>query len=105
MANVPELFDITGQIEEDARRASLDQPGSSKTSNVPAQPQPTLGEEVNEVIGQLGRFWGGFQKQVGHMQSIQPIYLPTRSEPSRFAACQERPPLGGRNGTQRSRLA
>ena len=26
--------------------------------------QPTLNEEVNQVIGQLGRFWGGFRKQV-----------------------------------------
>lgn len=26
--------------------------------------QPTLNEEVSQVIGQLGRFWGGFRKQV-----------------------------------------
>lgn len=25
--------------------------------------QPSLNQEVNEVIGQLGRFWGGFRKQ------------------------------------------
>ncbi|KAJ2931289.1 hypothetical protein H1R20_g5786, partial [Candolleomyces eurysporus] len=25
--------------------------------------QPSLNEEVNQVIGQLGRFWGGFKKQ------------------------------------------
>ncbi|KIM40232.1 hypothetical protein M413DRAFT_446403 [Hebeloma cylindrosporum] len=25
--------------------------------------QPSLNEEVNQVIGQLGRFWGGFRKQ------------------------------------------
>jgi hypothetical protein len=29
----------------------------------PAQNQQTLNEEVNQVIGQLGRFWGGFRKQ------------------------------------------
>ncbi|KAH7339804.1 hypothetical protein B0J17DRAFT_656847 [Rhizoctonia solani] len=63
MANLPELFDIADQLEQDERRASLDQPGSSRSVNAPAQPQQTLGEEVNEVIGQLGRFWGGFQKQ------------------------------------------
>ncbi|KAF8161230.1 hypothetical protein B0H34DRAFT_673223 [Crassisporium funariophilum] len=35
----------------------------SATPN-PNQPeQPTLNEEVNQVIGQLGRFWGGFRKQ------------------------------------------
>ncbi|CUA66665.1 hypothetical protein RSOLAG22IIIB_00106 [Rhizoctonia solani] len=63
MANLPELFDIADQLQEDERRASHDQPGSSRSANAPAQPQQTLGEEVNEVIGQLGRFWGGFQKQ------------------------------------------
>lgn len=63
MANVPELFDIAEQIQEDERRASIDQPGPSGSSNAAAQPQQSLGEEVNEVIGQLGRFWGGFQKQ------------------------------------------
>ncbi|CAE6512809.1 unnamed protein product [Rhizoctonia solani] len=63
MANLPELFDIADQLQEDERRASLDQPGSSRSANAPVQPQQTLGEEVNEVIGQLGRFWGGFQKQ------------------------------------------
>ena len=26
--------------------------------------QPTLNEEMNEVVGQLGRLWGGFRKQV-----------------------------------------
>ncbi|KAG9123714.1 hypothetical protein FRC07_014184 [Ceratobasidium sp. 392] len=65
MANVPELFDIAEQIQEDERRASLDQPGSSRpsTSATAAAPQQSLEEEVNEVIGQLGRFWGGFRKQ------------------------------------------
>jgi len=29
-----------------------------------AAEQPSLNEEVNQVIGQLGRFWGGFRKQV-----------------------------------------
>lgn len=28
-----------------------------------APEQPSLNEEVNQVIGQLGRFWGGFRKQ------------------------------------------
>jgi hypothetical protein len=27
------------------------------------QPEQTLNEEVSEVIGQIGRFWGGFRKQ------------------------------------------
>lgn len=38
----------------------------SATPNVdlPGRDQPSLNEEVNQVIGQLGRFWGGFRKQV-----------------------------------------
>ncbi|KAF8897080.1 hypothetical protein CPB84DRAFT_1681853 [Gymnopilus junonius] len=36
----------------------------STTPNPANQPeQPSLNEEVNQVIGQLGRFWGGFRKQ------------------------------------------
>lgn len=27
-------------------------------------PEPSLNEEVNQVVGQLSRFWGGFRKQV-----------------------------------------
>ena len=27
------------------------------------QPEQSLDEEVSQVIGQLGRFWGGFKKQ------------------------------------------
>lgn len=76
MANVPELFDIAEQIQEDERRASLDQSGSSRPStSAPVQAnQQSLGEEVNEVIGQLGRFWGGFQKQVRGLLLLQIVY-------------------------------
>ena len=37
---------------------------------VVGQSSPTLNEEVTEVIGQLGRFWGGFRKQVCHHAPI-----------------------------------
>ena len=39
---------------------------ATSASPNPEQPaeQPSLNEEVNQVIGQLGRFWGGFRKQV-----------------------------------------
>ena len=40
-------------------------PGTSTPPpQVSGEPSPTLNEEVTEVIGQLGRFWGGFRKQV-----------------------------------------
>jgi hypothetical protein len=32
-------------------------------------PEPTLNEEVTQVVGQLSRFWGGFRKQVGALYS------------------------------------
>ncbi|KAJ3515305.1 hypothetical protein NLJ89_g1852 [Agrocybe chaxingu] len=35
----------------------------STTPNPNQGEQPSLNEEVNQVIGQLGRFWGGFRKQ------------------------------------------
>ena len=38
------------------------------TANADASTQPTLNEEVNEVVGQLGRLWGGFRKQVNIFQ-------------------------------------
>ncbi|KAG6813546.1 hypothetical protein H0H92_009938 [Tricholoma furcatifolium] len=43
--NFLDTFDIAGQ------------------STPPRQSEQNLNEEVNEVIGQLGRFWGGFKKQ------------------------------------------
>ncbi|KAF9451974.1 hypothetical protein P691DRAFT_622881, partial [Macrolepiota fuliginosa MF-IS2] len=36
---------------------------SSSSTPPPDRPQQSLNEEVNQVIGQLGRFWGGFRKQ------------------------------------------
>ena len=38
------------------------------------QSSPTLNEEVTEVIGQLGRFWGGFRKQVRHRNTLSTIH-------------------------------
>jgi hypothetical protein len=36
----------------------------ASTPNPNQNEQPSLNEEVNQVINQLGRFWGGFRKQV-----------------------------------------
>ncbi|KII92972.1 hypothetical protein PLICRDRAFT_135006 [Plicaturopsis crispa FD-325 SS-3] len=50
--NFFDTYDITG--------------GAGGTNTPPAQsdhPEPSLNEEVTQVIGQLGRFWGGFRKQ------------------------------------------
>ncbi|KAG9014546.1 hypothetical protein FRB95_007227 [Tulasnella sp. JGI-2019a] len=37
--------------------------GSSTSSGTTTVPQQSLEEEVTQVFGQLGRFWGGFRKQ------------------------------------------
>jgi hypothetical protein len=34
-------------------------------ANAEEPPAQTLNEEVNQVLGQLNSFWGGFRKQVG----------------------------------------
>jgi hypothetical protein len=40
----------------------------ANTPPVNAHPEQSLNEEVSQVIGQLGKFWGGFRKQVrSHM--------------------------------------
>lgn len=31
----------------------------------PPRPEQSLNEEVSQVFGQLGRFWGGFKQQAG----------------------------------------
>lgn len=45
-----------------SRTASATPPQSAAGSS--AAPEPTLNEEVSQVVGQLGRLWGGFRKQV-----------------------------------------
>ena len=34
------------------------------------QPQQSLDEEINQVVGQLNRFWGGFRKQVSYSRHV-----------------------------------
>ena len=38
-------------------------------SEAPNEPQPTLEEEVNQVVGQLGSFWGSFKRQVARLRN------------------------------------
>jgi hypothetical protein len=44
---------------------AIDLPGVNTPANAEEPPAQTLNEEVNQVIGQLNSFWGGFRKQVG----------------------------------------
>ncbi len=65
------------------------------------QSAPTLNEEVTEVIGQLGRFWGGFRKQVCHCATLSTthwalalISVPVASPKSQSAIEAARKDLG-----------
>lgn len=66
--------------------------GSAGSSTPPPnQPQQSLNEEVNQVIGQLGRFWGGFRKQASFAPfSIQPFLFINRTESNCFRNSSER---------------
>lgn len=48
----------------DASFTSSSSGTSTPPPQVSGQPSQSLNEEVTEVIGQLGRFWGGFRIQV-----------------------------------------
>lgn len=41
----------------------ISDPATTRESDT-SGPEPTLNEEVSQVVGQLGRLWGGFRKQV-----------------------------------------
>ena len=41
------------------------------------RPEQSLDEEVSQVIGTLGRFWGGFKKQVIVLTIVHPLCILT----------------------------
>ncbi|KAF7361772.1 hypothetical protein MVEN_00521400 [Mycena venus] len=70
------------------------------TSGTPPQRSeqaPSLNEEVSEVIGQLGRFWGGFRKQSqsaleAARKDIGGVVTQAQQEISKFTAETPKPP-------------
>ncbi|KDR75750.1 hypothetical protein GALMADRAFT_248422 [Galerina marginata CBS 339.88] len=69
------------------------------TTPIPAtQPeQPSLNEEVNQVIGQLGRFWGGFRKQSQvaletARKDFSEVVVQAQKELSKFTAAEAEVP-------------
>ena len=48
-----------------SRTASATPPQSAAGSST--APEPTLNEEVSQVVGQLGWLWSGFRKQVCYL--------------------------------------
>ena len=61
-----ETYSVTRMSFWDVSFTSSSPGTSTPQPHVAGQPSPSLNEEVTEVIGQLGRFWGGFRKQVRH---------------------------------------
>lgn len=53
-----------------SRNATATPPQSASDANTSAE--PTLNEEVNQVVGQLGKLWGGFRKQVRGRLHVRP---------------------------------
>src|SRR6266436_9695750 len=56
MMNFLDTYEITGT--------------GTSTPPQPSRPEQSLNEEVSQVIGQLGRFWGGFRRQVSRVQCL-----------------------------------
>lgn len=56
--NFLDAYDITEPVTQPARE--------------PGAPEPSLNEEVSQVVGQLGRLWGGFRKQVSALCTVVP---------------------------------
>jgi hypothetical protein len=67
----------------DIARAPTPQPSDAN--------QPSLNEEFNEVVGQLGRFWGGFKRQVSALVLLNPprgsAYIQQKDLVSRANRC------------------
>ena len=45
---------------------------ATPTRDGETRPEPSLNEEVSQVVGQLGRLWGGFRKQVSNHHATMP---------------------------------
>lgn len=61
------------EFDDPASGKTTPQPGAAAVATSASDPgaaQPSLEEEITQVVGQLGRFWGGFRKQVSCLMLI-----------------------------------
>ena len=61
-------------FDYDLTRQATATPPATAGEDSNATAQPSLNDEVNEVVGQLGRLWGGFRKQVRAVEP--PVVVP-----------------------------
>ncbi|KIJ40944.1 hypothetical protein M422DRAFT_32059 [Sphaerobolus stellatus SS14] len=61
--NSLDLYEYTVPTPPPEPSSNLEASSSSLESSARTITQPSLNEEVTQVIGQLGKFWGGFRKQ------------------------------------------
>lgn len=60
--NALDLYEYDGTMGNKTPQSGSQTPAKSEEAQ--SAEDPSLNDEVNQVIGQLGRFWGGFRKQV-----------------------------------------
>jgi hypothetical protein len=61
------MYDFADPVapEQSSASSDVEASSSSSTSTTMAEAsQPSLNEEMTQVMDQLGRFWGGVRKQV-----------------------------------------
>ena len=71
--NALDVYDFDDQVTPAQPASEADSPSTAGTTQTSASltSTPTLNEEVQQVMGTLGGFWGSFRKQVFH---TDPVY-------------------------------
>jgi hypothetical protein len=62
--NAIDLYEYDGTVGTKTPQSGSQSPSKNEENKGSKDSEPSLNDEVNQVIGQLGRFWGGFRKQV-----------------------------------------
>ncbi|KAF8530533.1 hypothetical protein BU17DRAFT_35641 [Hysterangium stoloniferum] len=61
--NSLDLYDFDVPVVSESKPTNIEESSSSFSSTTTTTPTPRLNDEVTQVFGQLGRFWGGVRKQ------------------------------------------
>ena len=97
--NSLDLYDFTDPVIPEQSSAPSSVEGSSSSSLSTAMEetsQPSLNDEVTQVIHQLGRFWGGVRKQVRY--EIDPLFSSNSIRSQSQTAFESARKVGGNLG-------